>query len=64
MRKPTPKPERKKVEMLDGRVYFSDDNWQTVWQFRGHSNGRSHRMVLDKQEADQVRLLVAYGAAD
>ncbi|MER8619212.1 hypothetical protein NKG99_20635 [Mesorhizobium sp. M1409] len=24
------KPKRETVEMVDGRVYFSDDNWTTV----------------------------------
>lgn len=50
-----PKPKRETVEMADHRVYFSDDNWQTVWQERGL--GRSHRMVLDKDEADRVRFI-------
>lgn len=52
----TPKPKREVLEMLDGRVFFSTDNWQTVWQSRGL--GRSHRCVTDKQEADYVRFLV------
>lgn len=44
------------VEMVDGRLYASDDNWETVWLSRG---GRNHRRVLDKQEADLVRYLAA-----
>lgn len=48
---------RETVEMLDGRKYFSDDNWQTIWQARGMPNGSSHRKILDKQEADLVRFL-------
>lgn len=49
------KPKREQVEMLDGRVFFSSDGWQTVWQSRGL--GRSHRKVLDKEEADLVRFI-------
>ena len=45
---------RDKVEMVDGRVYFSDDNWQTVWRQR---RGTSHRIVTDKEEADFARFL-------
>lgn len=50
------KPKRETVEMVDGRVYFSDDNWKTVWQSRDY-DGRSHRKVLDKDEADTVRFI-------
>lgn len=53
-----PKPKRETLEMLDGRVYFSDDNWTTVWLRRGHANGSSHRKIINKQEADRVRFLV------
>lgn len=59
----SPKPQRQKIEMLDGRKYFSDDNWLTIWQFRGMPNGSSHRKVLDKQEADMVRFIVVAGGA-
>lgn len=51
---------REFLEMLDGRVFFSDDNWKTVWQARGHKNGKSHRKLIDKHEADRVRLLVVH----
>lgn len=50
-------PKRQQVEMLDGRVFFSHDNWETVWQARGDKNGRSHRKILDKEEADMVRFI-------
>jgi hypothetical protein len=52
-----PAPKRETVEMLDGRVYFTVDNWKTIWQSRGDANGRSHRKVLDKGEADLVRFI-------
>lgn len=45
---------REKVEMADGRVYFTEDNWQTVWRMR---RGTSHRIVTDKEEADLVRYI-------
>ena len=52
---------RKTIHMVDGRVYFTDDNWITVWLMK---RGTSHRMVLNKQEADNVRFLAAHGAAE
>ncbi len=51
---------RRWVEMVDGRRFFSDDGWQTVWEAR---RGTHHRLILDKVEADRVRFLVAMGAA-
>lgn len=54
-RRPTTALKRQTVEMADHRVYFSTDNWKTVWQERGL--GRSHRKVLDKDEADRVRFI-------
>jgi hypothetical protein len=42
-----------KVEMVDGRVYVSDDNWVTVRK-RGPQRDR---LVTDKQEADMVRFI-------
>jgi len=50
------KRERATVEMLDGRVYFSYDNWHTVWQETPFGAGKCHRIV-DKQEADLVRFI-------
>ena len=38
---------RESIEMVDGRVFISDDNWQTIWV----------RKITDKQEADLVRFL-------
>lgn len=43
--------------MVDGRKYFSTDNWQTIWQEM--PNG-SPRKITDKQEADTIRFLVVY----
>ena len=42
------------LEMLDGRLYYSDDNWQTVYLVR---NGKTST-VRDKLAADRVRFLV------
>lgn len=52
-----PKPKRETLEMADGRVFFSSDNWLTIWQARGMPNGSSHRKLIDKQEADLIRFL-------
>ena len=43
---------REEVEMLDGRVFFSTDNWETVYLKRG---GRV-RLVIGS-EADLARYL-------
>jgi len=51
------KPKRETLDMLDGRKFFSDDNWKTIWQARGMPNGSSHRKIIDKQEADKIRFL-------
>jgi hypothetical protein len=51
-------PRRERLEMADHRVFFSDDNWKTIWQERGYRNGRSHRLIIDKDEADRIRLIV------
>lgn len=53
-----PKRPRETLEMVDGRRYFSDDNWQTIYQSRGMPNGSSHRKIIRKAEADQIRYLV------
>jgi len=48
---------RETVEMVDGRIYFSDDNWQTVQLSRGPGKpGTSSRLVTG-QEADLARFL-------
>lgn len=44
---------RETLEMLDGRVYYSEDNWHTIWQA-----GEKPRKVTDKGEADRIRFLV------
>jgi hypothetical protein len=44
----------RKIEMLDGRVYTSTDNWATVWRGSRRVTGR---------EADLVRFLHAMGAS-
>jgi hypothetical protein len=44
---------RETVEMADGRVYYTDDNWQTVYvQVR---EGRARK--LKGKEADLARFL-------
>lgn len=53
------KPDRRTVELVDGRQYYSDDGWETVYL---KTTGKAR--LVDKEEADRVRLLVAYGAAD
>jgi len=42
-----------KIEMLDGRVYLSDDNWQTIRVIR--PGGKRARPVTDKGEIETVR---------
>lgn len=59
-----PNKKRDTLEMLDGRIYFSTDGWATVWLNRGGTNGKSHRLILDKREADNIRYLVAYRCHD
>jgi hypothetical protein len=51
---------RQTITMIDGRVFVSDDNWATV--YRQSRKGALKR--LNKNEADKVRLLVAFGAAE
>lgn len=49
------KASRETVEMVDGRIYYSDDNWETVWKKRlgGLGGGRP---AIGK-EADLARFL-------
>lgn len=42
--------------MLGGRVFYSDDNWLTIWEFRG--SDKKPRRVRNQEEADQIRFLV------
>jgi hypothetical protein len=44
---------RETVEMIDGRVYFSDDNWQTVYLMR--PGGKPRR--ISGKDADLARFL-------
>jgi hypothetical protein len=44
---------RERVEMVDGRTYYSDDNWTTVYLIR--PSGK-RRLVAGK-EADLARFL-------
>jgi hypothetical protein len=46
---------RERLEMLDGRVYFSDDNWATVYLMR--PSGKT-KLIDKKEEADKIRYLV------
>ena len=45
--------------MIDGRTYYSFDNWQTVWLSRGGYRSR----VTDRKEADLARFLAASQAS-
>lgn len=49
---------REEVEMVDGRVYFSDDNWVTVYKarFGGLGGGRP----VKGREADLARFLAIH----
>lgn len=47
------KPKRDEVELVDGTLYFTADNWETVWCRR---EGVSQK-VTDKEEADRARFL-------
>lgn len=47
---------RETIETVDGRVYFSDDNWATVWK----RYGQHSREVTLKAEADLARSLAIY----
>jgi hypothetical protein len=49
------------VELVTGVVYFSADNWETVWRqkptsYRPGQRGKA-RLVTDKEEADRARFL-------
>lgn len=54
-------PKVETIEMVDGRVYSSDDNWQTIWLRKptkwkpGHM-GPCHK-IIDKEEADLIRFI-------
>lgn len=54
---------RQRVEMVDGRVYYSEDGWETVWKSRWPADGfiRVSREVTGK-EADRARFLWAMQA--
>jgi len=52
---------RQRIEMVDGRVYFSSDGWEAIWL--QPKAGPIHK-VTSKKEADLVRFLVAMGAAN
>lgn len=49
------------IEMIDGRVYLSDDNWQTIWLRKPTKWKPGHwspcQKITDKEEADLVRFL-------
>jgi hypothetical protein len=44
---------RETVEMVDGRVYYSDDNWTTIYIMR--PSGKRRR--VEGREADLARFL-------
>lgn len=43
------------VEMVDGRVYYSTDNWQAIWLIRPHYEVATK--VRDRRKADLIRFL-------
>lgn len=49
---------REEVEMVDGRVYYSDDNWTTVYKaaLGGLGGGRP----VTGREADLARFLAVH----
>ena len=54
------KPERETVETVDGRIYWSDDNWETVWRSeRVHAVGTIHLIdhFVTGEEADYARFI-------
>lgn len=48
---------RETLEMLDGRVYYSDDNWTTIYRARFGGLGGGIE-ITSKKEADKIRFLV------
>ena len=48
------------VEMLDGRVYLSDDKWETVWL---RQRGSTKLRLLPKEEADLGRYYAVCAAS-
>lgn len=56
-RRAAAKERREVVETVDGRIYFSDDGWETVWK---RTPGTSHRVVVGKDEADRARFLAIH----
>lgn len=57
--KAKPKPERETVELVTGDVFYSDDNWVTVWRRDPHGQVRA----VGPTRADHIRYLalVKYG---
>lgn len=53
-------PKRQTIEMLDGRIYVSDDGWVTIYLVK--PDGK--RKKVKGEEADIVRLLHAHGASN
>lgn len=45
---------REQVETVDGRIYFSDDGWETVYR---RLDRTALERVTDKEEADLARFL-------
>jgi hypothetical protein len=48
---------RETLEMVDGRVYYSDDNWATIYRARLGGLGGGIE-ITSKKEADKIRYLV------
>lgn len=45
------------VELVDGRVYCSDDNWQTVYLHRRLRTRLSRPVLVTGKQADRARFL-------
>lgn len=62
-----PVTKREAVEMVDGRVYFSDDGWQTVWKRRAShwsdDFAKQPSIKVTGKEADFARYLAASQAS-
>lgn len=51
-KRPQTKPTEKRLEMLDGRIYFTFDNWVTVFQQKGNQSTQ-----VTGEEANLIRFL-------
>ena len=58
---------REAVEMVDGRLYWSDDNWETVWKRRAthwaDGFAKTPSTKVTGREADFARFLAVSQAS-